>query len=286
MSEEQEGTGAGRSAGRLVVTADDFGLSPGICRGIIEAHRHGIVTATSALVLAPGFADGALLLAEVPGLDVGVHLALIGEDGPAAPARDIPTLVDRRGRLAAGWRQLLPRLVAGRIAAADVRTELTAQLARARAAGIDPTHLDTHQHLHLWPSIGRVLVEVATSEGIGVVRAPRARPRGRGRVFEVLGRRLADRLDDAALRRTEAFVGWEESGYHDERALLATVARLGRCPARTTELVLHPGRADVAARQAYRWGYQWDDEVDAACSPRVRAALRRAELTLVGPSAL
>lgn len=286
MSESGAEPLSGRPGRRLVVTADDFGLSMGICRGIADAHLEGIVTATSALVVAPGFADGSGLLDDLPDLEVGVHLALVGEDPPLSPAREIPTLVDRRGQFLTSWRHLLPRLAAGRVDPDEVRLELSAQVARARAAGITPTHLDTHQHLHLWPSVGRVVVELARAEDIAVVRSPRAVARGAGLGFDALGRRTAVRIDRAGLVRTDAFVGWEESGRHGESALLTSLDRIGRGAASTTELVLHPGRSDAAARRAYPWGYQWEAEVAAACSRRVRAAVDVSGLALIGPSAL
>lgn len=268
----------------LVVTADDFGLSEGICRGVVEAHRDGIVTATSALVLAPGFAAGVALAREHPLLSVGVHLTLVGEDPPISAAREIPTLVDKRGRLLAGWRQLLVRLVAGRVDRDDVRRELTAQVARARDTGIVPTHLDCHQHLHLWPAVGEEVIDLAHREGIAVVRSPRRVDRGTGRIYDRLGQRLADRIDEAGLCRTDTCVGWEDSGALDEPALLRTVRRLGSQEFDTAELMLHPGRGDIAARQRYRWNYRWDEELAAACSPSVRAAIDELGMTLAGPS--
>ncbi len=252
----------------------------------LEGHRRGIVTSTSVLVLGPAFASGVARLADHPGLDVGVHLALAGEDPPVSSAREIPTLVDRRGRLPAGWHQLLPRLAAGRVTSADVRTELSAQLAVARQAGVSPTHLDCHQHAHLWPSVGEVVLDLARDEGIRVVRSPRARGHGTAWVFDRLGRRLAEEIDGRGLVRTGDCTGWEHAGRQDEATLVAAIGDLAAGGAASAELMVHPGRSDAAARDRYRWGYRWDDERRAVCAEPVRRAVEDGGFTLVGPSAL
>ena len=73
----------------LIVNADDFGLTDGVCRAIVRAHREGIVTSTSALAVGPAFHRCASMLDDVPELGVGVHLAAVGEDPPLLSAREI-----------------------------------------------------------------------------------------------------------------------------------------------------------------------------------------------------
>ncbi|MEO7555425.1 MAG: ChbG/HpnK family deacetylase, partial [Acidimicrobiales bacterium] len=155
--------GAGDATQRLlIVNADDYGLTEGVSRAVLRAHREGVVTSTSALVLGPAFVATASWLDDVPELGVGAHLAIVGEDPPLLSAREIPSLVDKRGRLRLSWRQLLPRAALGRVDAADVEREMAAQLeALSAAVGASRlTHVDTHQHLHLWPSIGRVVLRL------------------------------------------------------------------------------------------------------------------------------
>ena len=95
----------------LIVNADDYGLTAGVCRAIVRAHQDGIVTSTSALALGPAFAAHSALLDDAPELGVGVHLAVVGEDPPLLPASDIPSLVDRQGRLSLSWKRILaPRV--------------------------------------------------------------------------------------------------------------------------------------------------------------------------------
>ena len=101
------------------------------------------------------------MLLDNPGLDVGAHLAIVGEDPPLLTAREIPTLVDARGALPAVLPHRDPRGLAGRLDPDDVRREFAAQLERIRSAGVTVSHLDTHQHTHLWPAVAGVLVDLA-----------------------------------------------------------------------------------------------------------------------------
>lgn len=290
----------------LIVNADDFGLTPGVNRGIIEGHERGIITSTSLLAVAPAFDDaverwlaaggpaGTTAAADPPGtgtdgtrtaLGIGVHFALVGEDPPLLPARDIPTLVGADGRFRPSWKQFLPRAVAGRIDPAEVRAELTAQLRRVLDAGIEPTHVDTHQHLHLWPVVRGVVLDLARDAGIDAIRVPRSSARG-PKAF--LLNRLADQLAAAAratgLRQPQAFAGLDESGRLDRDRLGQVVAQL---PAvRSVEIGCHPGTADDPDRDRYRWGFRWPDELAALCDPTVAEQVARRGFTLGSFAAL
>ncbi|MFN0090689.1 MAG: ChbG/HpnK family deacetylase [Acidimicrobiales bacterium] len=253
----------------LIVNADDYGLTPAVSQGILDAHRRGVVTSTSALALAPGFARCARWLDDHPELGVGVHLAAVGEDPPLLTAAEIPTLVDRRGRLAASWRQFLPRAAAGRIDPADLRREFAAQLAAVRAARPAPTHLDTHQHLHLWPLVGRVVLELASAEGVPAVRVTRSAARSPvGAGVRRLARRLEHAAAGAARQSPARFAGLDEAGRLDEAALVAALEALAG--AESAEIGCHPGAGDDPDRARYRWGYSWEAELAALCSPGVR----------------
>ena len=118
----------------------------------------GIVTSTSVLALAPGFAPSVRWLDDAPHLGRGAHLAAVGEDPPLLSAREVPTLVDRRGRMWSSWRVFLPRAAAGRIDPDDLRREFAAQIDAITSAGVAIDHLDTHQNIHLWPMVSDVVL--------------------------------------------------------------------------------------------------------------------------------
>ncbi len=270
----------------LVVNADDYGLTDGVSRGILEGAERGVITSTSVLTLGPGFAANAPLLVDT-GLGVGAHLAAVGEDPPLLSATEIPSLVDAQGRLAPSWRQFLPRAALGRIDPDDLRREFTAQLEAVRATGLVVDHLDTHQNLHLWPMVRDVVLDVGDAAGVQVVRVTRSRSRGPvGIVVRRLARDLEQRLDARGWRYPMASTGLDEAGGLDEAAMVTAVTTLGaalagsRPGSGSAELATHPGRPTDADRERYRWGYRWDDELDALCSPGVRDAIDAAGFRL------
>lgn len=264
----------------LIVTADDYGLTEGTCRAILDAHDHGIVTATSVLAVAPGVEHRLPWLVERPSLSMGVHLALVGEDPPLLTAREIPTLVDRRGALRASWRQLLPLLAVGRVDLGDVRRELGAQIDLVAAHG-HPTHLDAHQHVHLWPSVGRVVVDLAVERQIGAVRVPRAGSGLKGRAIDRLADRLAAAVDAAGLARTERFCGLDEAGGWSAERLVEVLTTLADGSG-SVECNVHPGLATDSDRARYDWGYAWGQEAALLVDTDVQAAVERLGYELVG----
>jgi len=265
----------------LIVNADDYGLTQGVSRAILRAHRHGIVTSTSVLALGPAFTTTAAWLGDAPGLGAGAHLAAVGEDPPLLSAGEIPTLVDRAGRLDQSWRRFLPRAAAGRVDPADLEREFDAQLDAIAGAGVAVTHLDTHQHLHLWPAVGRVVVALARRRGIPAVRVTRSV--GRSPVGAAV-RRLATRFEREAraggLRYPGAAAGFDEGGTLALPALLGCLRALGAGGTSSAELGLHPGEPDDAELARYRWGYRWGDELEALCAPEARAEVERGGFTL------
>jgi predicted glycoside hydrolase/deacetylase ChbG (UPF0249 family) len=265
---ESDATGSGRL---LIVNADDYGLTTAVSRAILRAHRDGIVTSTSVLTLAPGFEGSVAPLRDTPGIGVGAHLAAVGEDPPLLSAREVPTLVDGKGRLASSWRVFLPRMAARRIDPDDLRREFTAQVERLQAAGLPLGHVDTHQHLHLWPAVGEVVLDVATAAGIRAMRIIRSASRGPvGVTVRRLGLRLERRATALGVRFPATATGLDEAGTLDLPQLVGAIDRLGAGPGRSAELATHPGEADDPDLARYRWGYVWDRELAGLTDPSVR----------------
>lgn len=253
----------------VIVNADDYGLTEATSHEILRCHREGIVTSTTVLALAPGFAGTARLLAEHPTLGVGVHLALVGEDPPLVPASRIPTLVNRDGMLPTSWREFVRKAALGRIDPADVEREWRAQIDRVRAAGVPLTHLDSHQHLHQWPSLWPVLHDLTNRTGIRVIRTTSHASRG---VMGMLGHLSRRRALHAGIRTTDSFLGFRQSGSLDESALVQVLQAI--LPSGSTEIGCHPGPTEDAERHRYRWGFQWSAESAALRSDRVRQLVR------------
>jgi chitin disaccharide deacetylase len=264
-----------RAAGeiRLIVNADDFGLSEAVNHAVIEAHERGIVTSTSIMAGGAAFEHAADLAARCPTLDVGVHLTLT-ELRPVADS--VPSLVGADGTFAPHATELTKRCLRGAISLADVRRELDAQIRRVLAHGVQPTHLDGHQHVHVLPGIARVVAELAREHGIRAARVPVERPRGY--MLKDVGslKRLAEQVvlgtlaavsPLAALRCADCFVGFYFGGRLTEHNLRTVLERL---PAgKTVELMCHPGADDPESRYG-DWHYAWAAETAALTSPRIR----------------
>ena len=264
----------------LIVNADDYGLTEQVSRGILRAHRDGIVTSTSVLALAPGFATSGKWLLEEERLGIGVHLAAVGEDRPLLGANEIPTLVDRRGRLAPSWRVFLARATARRIDAADLAKEFRAQLEAVRQLGVPVGHVDSHQHLHLWPLVREVVLDLAVEAGIPAVRVPRSTTAFPGAGVNHLARELARRASAHHLVFPAHAAGVDEAGAMTTDRIESALARLAATGAAAVELSAHPGEHDDPDRHRYEWDYRWGDELEALTSASARAAVERHGFTL------
>jgi len=257
-------------ARRLIINADDFGLSAGVNRGILEAHRAGTVGSASLLVNAPGFADAVQAARAAPGLDVGLHLNL--------------TAGSRFGPLS----RLVALALAGRIDGRAVAAECAAQIERLRATGLRITHLDGHEHVHVLPGIWRPVVETAREAGIGVVRVPLEPPlsmawRPLAAVAQGLlaaAHRVAARGGPAPLRRVDHFRGFALTGRRDFQERLLKL--LDRLEPGVTELMVHPGYPDDELKGWVRYRAGRDRELAGLTSAAVRARLARGDIALVG----
>jgi hopanoid biosynthesis associated protein HpnK len=261
---------------KLIVNADDFGVSEAVNRGIAEAHDRGIVTSASLMATGPAFEHAVELARSRPRLAVGVHLVLT-EHRPLSGA--VPSLVRADGAFEPHLAQLLRRRLQGRISLPEVRRELDAQIRRVRAAGISVGHLDGHQHAHVLPGVARIVAELAAEYGIAAVRYPVERVRG----YMLRSARHAARVAEQTalglfsassplkrLRRSDDFVGFYFGGRLDETNLMTVLASLPA--AGTVELMCHPG--DEGMRPVADWQYAWVAERDALTSPRVRALIK------------
>ncbi|MFM7062083.1 MAG: carbohydrate deacetylase [Actinomycetes bacterium] len=263
----------------LVVNADDFGLTPGVCEGILRAGAEGVVTSTSVLAVAPAFARYAPALRD-SGLGVGCHVALVGEDPLLLGPSEVPTLVDASGHPPLRWREFLRRWLLRRVDPDDVRREAAAQLEACRAAGLVVDHLDSHQHVHLLPSVGAALVDLCTAEGVGAVRRPDADAGLQALGVRRLASRFVRRAQRAGVRMPAGFAGLDDAGHLGVDGMVGAVAALAAAGTPSAELGVHPGADPDPDRVRYEWGYDWPGELSALCDPRLREAVDRAGFRL------
>jgi len=157
---------------RLIVNADDFGLTAGVNRAIVELHRAGLLTSATLMANAAA-TEGAIELARAnPALGVGCHIVLVDGE-PVLPVAQIPTLaVAGRNQFQPSLGSFVRRLVAGRMRSGEIEAEAAAQIARLRSCGLRLTHIDTHKHAHMFPAVLRPILRAARAAGVRAVRNP------------------------------------------------------------------------------------------------------------------
>ncbi|TCL68468.1 hopanoid biosynthesis associated protein HpnK [Hydrogenispora ethanolica] len=273
---------------RLIVNADDFGLHESINRAIFRAHREGCVTSATLVAGGAAFDQAVNLARQCPGLGVGVHLTLVGLR-PVARG-NVRSLVTEDGSFWPDYLAFSRQYLMGRIEPEQVETELRCQLQKVMGSGIPITHLDSHQHLHVLPGFPRIIGKLASEFGIERIRIP-AEPAGFVRAGSwswgrLLGRTLLTACSVEAgrhyrrlrLRHPDHFFGMLSGGRMNDQNLQAILTAL---PEGTTELMVHPGLDNATLDTAYHWGYQWQAELEALCSPAIAGWLRKMNVTLI-----
>jgi len=262
---------------RLIVNADDFGFTPDVNRGIVAAHANGILTATTLMANGAAFDDAARLARETPSLDIGCHLVLISGRSLLPPYAPLPRATA----------EFLRALAMGRM---RVYHELAAQVRKIMAAGITPTHLDTHKHTHLAPPVLEAVARISQEFNIPWVRRPFDLPltsaRGGGMLkrvtsgsLQLLRRRFHRVLDRHGCRTTDHFAGFQLTGHFRAPELAQLIRDL---PDGLTEFMCHPGYCGEDLRQARtRLKESRERELEALLAEEVRAALEQAGVELV-----
>jgi hopanoid biosynthesis associated protein HpnK len=160
---------------RLIINADDFGLTAGVNRAIVEAHSRGVVTSATLMSSVPAFEDAVRQAATAPKLSVGCHVILV-DGSPLLSATQLPTLVAPNTTNGVRFREGLAGFAAsamlGRLDPAQIEAEVTAQIRKLQSAGITVSHFDTHKHTHMFPSVLRPLLKAAKTCGLKAVRNP------------------------------------------------------------------------------------------------------------------
>ena len=241
--------------GRLIVNADDFGLTAGVNRAIAEVNAAGVLTSTTLMAHERATDEAISMGLAMPSLGVGCHVVLVDGE-PVLPAREVASLLDRRtGRFHQELGPFLRRLFTGRIRAEEIEAEASAQIALLQSRGLRLTHFDSHKHTHMFPAVLKPLLRAARKAAIAAVRNPfepvwamRATPRAllvrRGEVmalrcFEPTLRRIIANEGFATTDGTIAVAGTGSLDTGTVRSLL------GQLPAGTWELVTHPGYNDA-----------------------------------------
>lgn len=271
-----------------IVNGDDFGLSPGINRGIIEAHQLGILTSASLIATGEAFDDAVALAHQFPNLSIGVHLALT-EGTPVLSPEKLPSLVGSRGLFLPSPGALFIKWLKDGLQLREVQQELAAQIEKILAHKLRIDKLDSHMHLHMLPGIFRVVLALAKQYQIRAIRLPGEAILSHGKVSEARGlwkravlawltsvqRRHVARTD---LLTPDRFCGLAVSGSLGEHDLLRILQRL---QPGLTEIMVHPGYRDATlAGWPRSRRYERERELQALLSRRVKRCIAELGITL------
>ena len=240
---------------KLIINADDFGLTGGVNRSVSELAVSGALTSATLMAKSAAFDQAVRIAKDLPGLGVGCHIVLT--DGtPVSPPETIPTLLGKDGRC---FRKSLLRfwiaVLLGRVDAAEMEREGAAQIFKLQDAGIKVTHVDTHKHTHVLPQVARAVLNAAERCGVHAVRNPFEREWSLKLSHGNLKRRLQLRLMATLRKRFNALpqivkgslvttagtIGISATGRLDSTTLKSLLRNV---PEGTWELVCHPGYND------------------------------------------
>ncbi len=286
---------------RLIVNADDFGMTRGINRAIVEGSAKGIITSTTLMATASAFADAvSAALASDSRLSVGCHVILL--DGtPALPPKDVASLLEPKSRpTAPEFRVKLNDFArasfTGKLDPSQLQAEAAAQMQRLQDAGIALSHFDCHKHAHMFPAVLKPLLRAADSRGVRAVRNPFGRlfPLPLSRILRQpkMWLRLSElgvlrsfagsfkrEVDRHGLRTPDGSVGVLDTGALDLESFLVIVETL---PQGTWEFVCHPGYNDAELHHVRtRLRQSRETELRVFTSPDARAALDRLGIELI-----
>ena len=264
---------------RLVVTADDFGLSREVNEAVEQAHREGILTAASLMVSGPAAADAVARAKRMPTLRVGLHLVLV-EAWPTLPADALPDLTDGDGLMRADMARLGLDLARNPSARRQLAAEIAEQFEAYRATGLALDHVNAHKHFHVHPLIAGAVLRIGAGFGMRAIRVPReprpllrqAEPGARPRAaldIAPWAALLGVRARQAGLLIPDRTLGLAWSGAMTPPRVAALLAHL---PGGLTELYTHPATAGGFPGAAP--GYRYAEERDALIAPASIAAVR------------
>jgi hopanoid biosynthesis associated protein HpnK len=284
-----------RRVRRLIINADDFGLTVGVNRAIVEAHQQGMLTSATMMANATAVAD-AVERALQAGLRVGCHVVLI--DGkPLLPAADVSSLLATNGaRFREGWMGLAAQALRKRLDQDQIAAEVAAQIGKVQQYGVRLTHVDSHKHVHLLPPVLAPMLRAAKVCGVRAVRNPFApvkplafahlarRPQLWTRYTELkllrgFRENFRQTVANAGMITTDGTFGIVITGALDEQLFAAIV---GSLPEGTWELVCHPGYCDEELRHVRtRLRESREQELRVLTSAATRRAVETAGIELI-----
>jgi chitin disaccharide deacetylase len=275
---------------RLIVNADDFGLTTGVNRGIVESHEHGILTSTTLMACSKRFAQAASLTKNLPTLSVGCHVVLVDGE-PTKNSTEISTLVSTSSppQFRVSLMNFATMAACGRLDEGHIEAEITAQIQKLQSAGIAVSHLDSHKHTHMFPVVLRAMLGAARNCGVKAMRNPfeplvfakfaRWKRQFQLRMMSNFRQNFRNALKSAEIATPDGCIGVAATGGLNEETFRQLIERL---PEGTWELVSHPGYNDEELDSVRtRLRESREKELSILTSEAAKEVLRREQVELI-----
>ena len=284
---------------KLIVTADDFGLSNEVNQAVFQAHTQGILTSASLMISAPAVAEAIAMAKDMPTLGVGLHLTLV-EGSSVLPHEEIPDLVDANQKFSNDIVRSGIRYFFSPKIKKQIEKECEAQIKKFLETGLSLDHIDSHNHLHIHPTIANIVIKLAKKYSIPAVRLPlpvnkllmNVIPAKAG--IQISARLqlmvmlpstllLRRKLRRSHIKYNDVIFGLSETGAMVEEAWKKIIPQIKEG---VTEVYTHPALLTTGILKETMPDYQHQKELSALMSPQIRDQLSKAGIELTSFSAL
>ena len=274
---------------QLIINADDFGIHPAINEAVRKAATEGILTSTSLMAGGDAFDEAVEMARSMPSLGIGIHLTLVGGIKPVLPPSEVPSLTWDNGVFCHDYGKLIVRDLEGKISLSEVYAEWDAQIQKIMNTGLPVTHMDGHQHMHMWPHFYPIARDLAKKYHISCMRVPDedvlfgmkdghiirwAAKNG----LSLLSRMHRPDLKKNHIRTNDHFFGMLYGGHLSPERFAKFI--LQTKPG-ITEIMCHPSADTRAMEDTFHWGYHGEDELAGLLADINRELIEKKQISLI-----
>lgn len=274
---------------QLIINADDFGIHPAVNEAVRKAATEGILTSTSLMAGGDAFDEAVEMARSMPSLGIGIHLTLVGGIKPVLPPSEVPSLTWDNGVFCHDYGKLIVRDLEGKISLSEVYAEWDAQIQKIMNTGLPITHMDGHQHMHMWPHFYPIARDLAKKYHISCMRVPDedvlfgmkdehiirwAAKNG----LSLLSRMHRPDLKKNHIRTNDHFFGMLYGGHLSPERFAKFI--LQTKPG-ITEIMCHPSADTRAMENTFHWGYHGEDELAGLLADINRELIAKKQISLI-----
>ncbi len=274
---------------QLIINADDFGIHPAVNEAVRKAATEGILTSTSLMAGGDAFDEAVEMARSMPSLGIGIHLTLVGGIKPVLPPSEVPSLTWDNGVFCHDYGKLIVRDLEGKISLSKVYAEWDAQIQKIMNTGLPVTHMDGHQHMHMWPHFYPIARDLAKKYHISCMRVPDedvlfgmkdghiirwAAKNG----LSLLSRMHRPDLKKNHIRTNDHFFGMLYGGHLSPERFAKFI--LQTKPG-ITEIMCHPSADTRAMEDTFHWGYHGEDELAGLLADVNRELIEKKQISLI-----